>query len=242
MHFPLIVKTMTSHSDSPPSEIVQKSPKYHRRYGMRKWVMVLMGCILIVAILPLFVGRKRSSSGDGEHVNNLRQIGLALFEFETEYGRFPDETTIDAVRTNTGSDLSLGTKTSNDFFRQLIASGIAQNETMFYAKIKGCRKPDNKMDGIHALEKGEVGFTWFKGATLKDNPSRPLVVAPMIMGTDRFDPKPFRGKAFIVKMDNSVGSLPIDKDGHALLYGKNIMDPHHVIWDCHAPIIAWPDL
>jgi hypothetical protein len=64
----------------------------------------------------------------------------------------------------------------------------------------------------------------------------------MIPGTDRFDPKPFKGKAVILKMDNSVTSLSIDKAGHAILDGRNLMDPHHPIWEGHAPVIAWPDL
>jgi hypothetical protein len=167
---------------------------------------------------------------------------LALFEFQEEYGKFPDATTIAAVQSKTGSLLPMGTTISNDFFRQLIAADMTQSESMFYSKINGTRKPDGLIDGSHLLAKGECGFTYFLGAKESDNPRRPLVVTPMIPGTDRFDPKPFKGKAVILRMDNSVSSLNIDKAGNVFVDGRNLMDPHHPIWDGHAPVIAWPDL
>jgi hypothetical protein len=201
----------------------------------------MVGLLALILCAPL-VFRSRKNTGKAEAINNARQIGLALVEFETEFGKFPDAKTITAVQSKSGPPLLLGTKTSNDFFRQLMASDIAQSEAMFYAKNRSTRKPDGLMHGSHALAKGECGFTYFLGASSSDNPGRPLVVAPMIPGTDRFDPKPFKGKAVILKLDNSVSSLPINKDGHVILNGRNMMDPHHPIWEGHAPVIAWPDL
>lgn len=167
---------------------------------------------------------------------------MCLFEFESEYGKFPDASTIAAVKAKSGSLLPLGTKTSNDYFRQLIASGIAQNEQFFYADIAKVRKPDGLIDPSHAIGKGECGYSYLSGLSSQGNPSRPIVVTPLIPGTNRFDPKPFEGKAVILKLDNSVSSLPINKDGHVILNGRNMMDPHHPIWQGHAPVIAWPDL
>lgn len=164
-----------------------------------------------------------------------------MLEFQEQYGKLPDVTTV-AIQSATATLAPLGKKTSNEFFRQLQAAGMTQSEAMFYAKINGTHKPDGRLDGSHLLEKGECGFTYFLGAVRSDNLTRPLVVTPMIPGTDRFDPQPFEGRAVILKMDNSVTMLPIDKDGHVVLYGTNMMDPHHPIWDGHAPVIAWPDL
>lgn len=186
--------------------------------------------------------RSPKKADQTEAISNVRQIGLALFEFETEYGKFPDTTTVAAVKGKAGTLIPLGAKSSNDFFRQLMASGIAQSEQIFYSKNRDTRKPDGLMAGSQALEKRECGFTYFLGATSRDTPGRPLVVAPMIPGTDRFDPKPFKGKAVILKLDNSVTSLPIDKNGHVIFLGRNLMDPHHPIWEGHAPVIAWPEL
>ncbi len=37
-------------------------------------------------------------------------------------------------------------------------------------------------------------------------------------------------------------ALNIDKAGHIIIDGRNLMDPKHPIWDGHPPIIAWPEL
>ncbi|MEY3897240.1 MAG: hypothetical protein RLZZ214_2761 [Verrucomicrobiota bacterium] len=195
----------------------------------------------MVLTAPIFI-RSRRIEGVTEEVNNARQIGLALDEFKSQYGVYPDAATATRIRSETKTTLNLGTTSSNDFFRQLLVANITQSERMFYVKGSGVRKPDNVIAGAKALEKGECGFTYFLGATKQGNPSRPLAAAPMIPGTDRFDPKPFKGKAVCLRIDNSVTSLPIDKDGHVILHGRNLMDPHHPIWEGHAPVIAWPDL
>lgn len=168
-------------------------------------------------------------------------MGLVLFEFEQEYGSMPDFSTPNTVIKRTGTGLSLGSKSSNDFFRQLIAADIATNENIFYAHVAGTHKPDNVFTGSKALEKGECGFTYLLGATEGGDPHRPLVVTPMIPGTDRFDPKPFEGKLVVLRADNSVTSLAIDKQGHAIFEGRNLMDPKHPVWQGKPPSIAWPE-
>lgn len=224
----------------PPSEAAILSQK------KRKWIWVvgIPSAILMagMSIAPLLVRNRCCKTPAGESIRNLQQIGMGLFEFQSEYGDFPAATTIHAVQTATESDIPLGTVTSNDFFGQLFASGMVQSESIFYAQVAGTHKPDDNLTRTEVLRKGECGFTYFLGAKPTDNPSRPLVIAPMIPGTDRFDPKPFKGRAVFLKMDCSVTSLPIDNDGHILIDGRNMMDPHHPIWDSHAPVIAWPDL
>lgn len=212
------------------------------------WPSILKGLFILIVVLAILglimptVIRCPKRPDQTEAVNNARQIGIALFEFEAEYGKFPDESTIAKVREKIGSDLRLGAKTSNDCFRQLLAAGIAQSESIFYAKVAGTHKPDGHLEGTTALGKGECGFAYLSGLKSLGDPSRPLIVAPLIPGTDRFDPKPFNGKAVILKMDNSVTSMPIAKDGHVKVDGKNLLDPANPVWDGHAPVIVWPDL
>ncbi len=224
----------------PPSPEALRS----KRWWRWTWIVGVgsIGVLVGLLLLAPLVLRSRKKSDQTEAVNNARQIGLALNEFETEYGKFPDPSTIAEVTRKTGSLLPLNTKCSNDYFRQLIASGIVMSEAMFYAKGQCIHRIDGRMEGSNAIEKGECGFTYFLGANSAINPSRPIVVAPMIPGTDRFDPKPFKGKAVVLRLDNSVTSLPINKSGHVILDARNMMDPHHPVWEGHAPVIAWPEL
>lgn len=210
-----------------------------------KWNWVVgvgsFSILALSALLAPMTGRSSKKSDQTEAVNNARQIGLALFEFETEYGKFPDATTIAAVQKKTGSPLPLGTKTSNAIFRQLFAAGIVTSEGIFYAKIQGARKSDGVFSPGSVLGKGECGFSYLAGLSSTGNPSRLLVVTPLIPGTDRFDPKPFDGKAIFLKMDNSVTSMNIEKSGHVLIHGRNILDPKHPIWSGTPPTIVWPE-
>jgi hypothetical protein len=200
----------------------------------------MAGVVLLFGLLSSI--RHPGCRGDQtEAVNNARQIGLALFEFETEFGKFPDSTTVAAVRKSMGTTLPMGASSSNDCFRQLVGAGITMSEPMFYARIKGTKKPDGVMADTHVLSKGEVGFSYLAGLSSEGNPARPIVVTPLIPGTDRFDPKPFEGKAIILKMDNRVTSIRIEKDGHVLLGGMNIFDPSNPIWDGKPPAICWPE-
>lgn len=224
-----------------PSEAALLS---QRKWGWLKGAGIASILIFALAVLtaPMML-RSRKKGDGGEALSNARKLGLALFEFEQEYGKFPDESTISEVRDMTGSTLDFGNVSSNDFFRQLLGAGITGGETMFYAKIDGTRKPDNVFDVAgEALKKGECGFTYFLGARHTDNPNRPLAVAAMMPGTDRFDRKRFDGRAVILRMDNTAMYYNIDKDGHVIFEGRNLMDPAHPVWDGHAPTIAWPDL
>ena len=205
------------------------------------WIIAILVAVVYLTRPQYPSGRKNADQSQA--VSNARQIGLALTEFQKEYGIRPDGSTIEMVRQKTGTKLKLGTESSNDFFRQLLAVGIVNGESMFHAKITGARKPDNFLAGAKALEKGECAFTYFAGAPNDCNPLRPVAITPAIVGTDRFDPKPFKGKAILLRMDNSVTSLHIrESNGQVWIDGKNLMDPSHPIWDGHPPVIAWPEL
>ena len=214
------------------------------------WIVAIFVTVAFLVWLtrPGGAGGMRKNAEQVEAVSHARLIGLALTEFQKEYGTRPDGSTIEEVRRKTGTDLKLGTKSSNDFFRQLVAVGIVKDESIFHAKIAGAREPDNLFAGSKALEKGECAFTYFLSAVQTDNPNRPVAAAPMIPGTDRFDPVPFNGKAVVLSLNNSVTSLPIGKDGHIwldpnfrMVPSKSLMDPSHPIWDGHPPEIAWPE-
>ncbi|GAA5118855.1 hypothetical protein JIN84_22550 [Luteolibacter yonseiensis] len=207
--------------------------------------MVVITLILapVLWLLPdmIKVRNRRGNHLISEAVNNMRQIGLAMFEFQSEYGKYPDADTIDAVESTAGTDLPATIQSSNDVFRQLIVSGIVQNETMFHVRTRDGKKPDNVMTGSRALEKGETGFSYVSGLSATGNPSRPLIVAPLIPGTDRFDPGPLDGKAVIFTTGDSFKIHQIEKDGHVMLDGMNVLDPKHPVWAGEGWKLLWPE-
>jgi len=181
---------------------------------------------------------------DLQAISNARQIGLTLFDFDADYGRFPDASTIAAVKAATGSTWDLKDRTSNDLFKQLIVSGITNSEEIFYARVPGARRPDNVIiSEDRTLISGECGFAYIAGATGKCDPMRPLAVTPLIPGTFKFDPEPFDGRAIILKADNSVVSYPIRKDGTVIAPGgKDLFDSSQPYWKGAPPDVKWANL
>jgi len=205
-------------------------------------IFILLGLIASFFIWQDARMRKKGRSGDWvEATSNARQIGLALFEFETEYGEFPSPTTRPLVEKDVGAIIDLSGTSSNALFRQIFAVEITQSESMFYAKIKDSIRPDGDITPGNILEPGECGFSYISGLSFKDDPTAPIVLTPVIPGTTKFDPKPFDGKAVVLHIDNSVRTYDIKKDGHIYRDGINLLSPKHPIWKGKAPDIRYPE-
>ena len=145
------------------------------------------------------------------------------------------------MKTQTGSTWTLGDKTSNDLFQQLIVSGVSQSEEMFYAKTPWTKKPDNAFaTEAQALASGECGFAYIIGLSSKDDPDTPVCVSPLEPGKLTFDLKALEGKAVILRVDNRVITLPIDKSGHVILNGMDLFDPRQSFWHGKVPNVKWP--
>lgn len=163
--------------------------------------------------------RRGSGFEQKEAVRNARVIGLALFEFEMEYGIFPSDTAaVFVTESHPSHGLGLTGKSSNAMFRQLIAAGMfrqlfaagfTQIEWVFYAKVQNARKSDGITLPGKALEKGECGFAYISGLSSKEDPITPIVLSPMISGTTKFNPESFRGKAVVLFTDGSARSYKI---------------------------------
>ena len=210
--------------------------KMHQKMRGGFTLVELLVVIVIIAALagltaPMVI-RQRKKADQTEAVSNARQVGLALFEFETAYGSFPDASTGPTVIENTGTTLTFAGNTSNDYFRQLIAAEISQSEAMFYAKAGFTKKPDNVFNTTQkALSKGEVGFGYILNGinafSTAGNPARPIVAAPLAFPfqTGQFDVDLYDAKAVVLRIDNSVQSLPVLKQSKLaqLGGGKNLL-------------------
>ncbi|MDE0835257.1 MAG: prepilin-type N-terminal cleavage/methylation domain-containing protein [Akkermansiaceae bacterium] len=188
--------------------------KTRRGFTLVELLVVIVIIASLAGLTAPMVIRQRKKADQTQAVNNARQIGFAMFEFESEYGRFPDSNSANEVMINTETTVPMTGTDSNSYFRQLMGAGYTQSEAMFYAKVPGSKKPDGNIESTSALDTGEVGFGYIlagtNGISTAGNPARPYVVTPLL-GTsgDQFDKDPFDGKAVILRIDNSVTSLQI---------------------------------
>jgi hypothetical protein len=226
-------------SPNTPAPSLSESALHSRRYWSWIWLAMVI-FILGWFVLASVAVRPRNHDSWERPFKSVRSLGLALFEFENEFGQPPGESTIEPVRSR-GTSLSFGVTTSNDFFRQLIAAGLVQDEKLFFIPAKGYPEPDNRRDGTHALEKGECGFSYMVGPSSSFGSPRPIIVTPLISGTNRFDPKPFGGWAIVLWTDSRVVKLPINETGQVMHLGKHLLDPGNPIWEGRPPVIAWPE-
>ena len=210
------------------------------------WIGGISAAVVILFGYLIFdIERRGRARGRGHAqtraVSNARQLGLALFEFENEYGRYPDSTTAPRVTKDTGSTLTLSNRTSNDLFAQLLVSGMAPDEHMFCARTKGTlRNPDNVFNSdVTILAHGECIFAYISGLSAT-NANTPLVFGPVIPGTATLDREFYDGKAFILRTDNSVTSAPIDSSGKIIYNGLDLLDPRQPYWHGKAPDVKWP--
>lgn len=243
---------MPDHPKRPRPDITALLPdegaiRYRRN---RKWriagriLMLAMILILGFWIFLLWMTRPRPHHYSIRNAtSNARQLGLVLFEFENEYGKYPDASTAAAVRAGTGSKLALSDRTSNDLFAQLLVGRFASSEKMFYVDAKSAKKPDDIFDTDESiLAHGECAFAYIPGRALwaSDRYTRPLAFGPVIPGTSSLDPKSCDGKAIILRVDNSVTELPIDASGKAIDNGMDFLDPRQPYWNGKAPDVKWP--
>jgi len=175
--------------------------------------------------------RQRKKADQTEAINNIRQIGFAMLEFDSDYGTYPGATAL-AQLDGTADVVGTAGSDSNEYFKMFFQAGLTQSEAMFYCKAKGTIKPDGVADSTaEALKGGEVGFAYVsdgtEGFSSAGNPARPLIMAPLVEGetTALFDPDPFDKNAVLLRGDNSVTSLKIKTDGTVAQGGVNPFTP-----------------
>lgn len=191
----------------------------------------LLVVIAIIATLagvgvPVIIAQKKKGDRT-EAISNAKNVGMALFGFEEDYGSYPCESTAEEVKTNNpDSNMNFGNTSSNDYFRQLLAAGHIDQEKPFYAKAPYTKKPDNVMSEGKALAAGEVGFCYIMASTTEPlsssgNSARPIIAAAVYNGaTDgTFDLDVYDKKAVVLRLDNSTAVESIRPSDKKVLVG-----------------------
>ena len=204
---------------------------------------VSMVFVFLLLSAPVILKAKKASERT-EAINNIKQISTMLIEFDSEYGTFPDASTVTDVRDTTSSTLTLDDSSSNKLFRQLLLGRKDSSEKPFYAEIPGSRRPDDIFNtDATALRKGECGFAYIVGQHGSGDPDIPVVMTEMLPGKPLFSTKnKFVGKAVVLRLDSSATSLQIDPSGHALApKGGDLLAPSQPYWKGKAPNIKWQE-
>lgn len=232
---------------------MKTNPTKRRGFTLVELLVVIVIIASLAGLTAPMVIRQRKKADQTEATSNARQIGLAMFEFENDYGTYPDKDTLDQL-TETFPDSVIkgaaGTD-SNGYFKQLMQAGLTQSEQMFYAKAAGTIKPDGDIStDTQALAAGEVGFGYIKdgqdGMSSAGNPARAIVATPLVANGSNFDGDPFDKKAVILRIDNSVISANIrvgtstDNSGPAIVGGKDLMSSANPIWGSRTPKMQAP--
>ncbi len=190
------------------------------RGGTSRRSFIAMCVVGVVAVLfcgavifsSLVVRHGRRDHDKHQAINNAKQVGMYLLEFDMEFGSFPGDNTAADVVKATGSTLDFSDGSSNAAFRQLIAYGC-DNEGIFHVRHPetATRRPDWRIDGAHALESGEVGFSYVHGLDSSCPVETPVLLTPMNSGShDRFwATELFKKQAIVLRADNSILMAPV---------------------------------
>jgi hypothetical protein len=242
----MIYLTMDLPEQPPPdAPAPPPGPEAVRSRDLMRWIIgvgVLSAIgVFVIATAPI-VHKAPKLADLTEARNNLRQLHLALLDFDSDYGSFPAPSTIADVKAATHTDVPLGTTSSNELLRQMLVS-VAKSERVFWAKSTITpRKPDNVVNGSHALEKGECAFAYVASLSSSDNPGMPVLMTPVDPAKRCFERrKDYGEKAVVLFLDGSVKSLPIDRHGKAQLNGMDLLDSRQPFWGGKAPDVKWPE-
>ena len=238
------LQTTPDPSPSPP-RVVAKNPKRNLS------LLLLLGLIVVVGLgwllFSIYSGFRQSKATTTAKIDritarmNAKKIGIALVDFDAEYGAFPDKATAAVIKRQTKSDWTLGVNSSNELFQQLFAANIAVSEEIFFLNTPWSRKPDDVFaTEAQALASGECGFAYISGLSSINDERTPLCVAPLEPGKLTFDRDALDGNAVVLMINTSVIELPIDKSGHAILNGMDLFDPRQPFWHGKAPNVKWP--
>ena len=211
----------------------------------------LLVVIAIIAALTSFatplVLKQLNIADMATATHNAKQLHLALFDFDQDYGFFPDQAD--------SAQLGSGGASANAVLKQMFINGSIQSEENFYAKTSFSRQPDGDVGTdpqyTNAIDKGEVGFLYIDDQSTSKNSSRPLLAAPLkssgaAPSSMLFDKDTYGGKMMVLRIDGSVKQYKINKSSDTAEIMVNnqkvdIFSTQNKVWDDTAPTPLYPE-
>jgi len=197
--------------------------------------------------------RARKNAERAEAITNAKQLGLALFCFEEQYGTFPSQEIYKANKEKFKN--SNGGDTANDLLGMLLSGEFIDSEEPFYAKggARTDKKPDNVFnDPKKLLEPGECGFGYvmFKGgkamSSTSVDSSAPVLITPLEPGSGGADPKfnkkIYNGFIVYLRLDLAVKLVKLDATGKVPAPNNHTLfeTGPGTIWEKNAPDVKAP--
>jgi hypothetical protein len=125
----------------------------------------VVGLLLLVALVVasiLFVIRQKQAEQRSRVMDGMKQFGLALLEFDQEFGGFPSDDTAEEVKDGTGTGLPL---TGEHVLNQLKAFG-----------------GKNSLSVIDEIGRPDGDWLFFPESYRGSSPNSPILVSPPIGG------------------------------------------------------------
>jgi hypothetical protein len=116
----------------PDPELLNRQPKWFKPVFRSCVILSVASAFLLLSMFWLRMRGHHRNVDLTEAYSNVRQIGLALMEFETDYGRYPSPTTRPLVEKDFGTTIDLsgfsyisGLSSTDDPLTPLIWKGKA---------------------------------------------------------------------------------------------------------------------
>ena len=202
-----------------------------RKRKVPTWLVCVFALVVAVLavgfLIPIFVSSQKKTS-HARAVQDVKKIGYALYEFEEDYGMYPNEETARLLKEKypTRAHL-LKTKTSNDLLKQLVIAGYMGGDSYLYG--------DDQLSAMEWLNSDVFPYSYVMGMSSSSNSALPLLICPLERGKTTVDEKYSRKhhnqRVVIIRVDLSVTDRRLDDDYF------DWSQPH---WGSQKPKILWP--
>ena len=215
------------------------------------WGVILGVLLLIAGTMVPVLQYPRGRGGDfARAIQNAKQIGYALYNFEDDFGSYPNDKTAKSILDSDADAFLSSAGGSNYYFSQLIAGGYVDQEAPFYANVEGVNVPDNmKNSADELLGAGEVGFAYVVWDEELDVDQLPPV-APLLMTfleerkKGLAEPSSWfrnsKRRLIIFRADMTASALRSDSKGIVKVRNKDYFDWSQPHWGGQKPKIVWP--